>query len=325
MNPSIQQMQPVSEQEDSVDLAKYLGFLADYKWLIVGIALATMLCGMLYVMATRPVHDANILIQVEDRAAAPKSILGDMSSIYDLKVGVASEMEILQSRLVVAQAVENARLYITVEPKYLPLVGEWMARHNRKPSDPAQRGSDGSAVVGSSKLSEPGLLGYGGYVWAGEKADVSTFNVPEPLERQPFVLTAEGNDGYRLTRDEHGIDLQGRGGERLKAQTGQGEIELLVDHMDTKRGAKFTVTRISRIAAIEALQKALKISEKGKQSGIIGVSLEGRDPKSTGLALNEIGRDYIRQNEDRKSDEAEKSLAFLNKQMPELKEELLTR
>src|SRR5207253_1649928 len=103
---------------------------------------------------------------------------------------------------------------------------------------------------------------------------------------------------------------------------GEGAIELRVDKLAAKAGAQFILQRAPVTATVENLQDALTIAEKGKQSGIIAVSLEGPDPVKTAGTLNEIGQEYIRQNVDRKSEEAEKSLIFLEKQLPELKGQL---
>jgi tyrosine-protein kinase Etk/Wzc len=308
MNKAVTQFdQPVgqlSEQDDNaIDLASYLDLLIDHRWLIAAIALIVTVLGSAYAFITTPIYETNILIQVEDSASSSKNILGDLSSVFDLKTAATAEIEILRSRFVVARAVNNARLYIEVEPKYFPGIGAWIAR-------------------GKKQLSEPGVLGVGGYAWGAERAEVTLFNVPEELENERFLLTATGEGGYRLTHADMGIDIGGRVGETIKNKTGLGDIELRVDHLHAKADAQFVLRRIPVLEAVERLQKDLTIGEKGKQSGIIAVSLQGDDPKKTAGTLNEIGQEYIRQNVDRKSEEAEKSLAFLEKQLPELKASL---
>jgi tyrosine-protein kinase Etk/Wzc len=79
---------------------------------------------------------------------------------------------------------------------------------------------------------------------------------------------------------------------------------------------------MSRLGTIQAIQTALVISEQGKQSGVIEVKLQGDNPKRIHSLLAEVGREYMRQNLARKTEEAEKSLAFLNQQLPILKRQL---
>src|SRR6202000_3239898 len=52
---------------------------------------------------------------------------------------------------------------------------------------------------------------------------------------------------------------------------------------------------------------------------VIGAALEGDDPVKTSVILNAIGSEYMRQKVQRTQEEAEKSIAFLNQQLPELK------
>ncbi|MBB5201802.1 tyrosine-protein kinase Etk/Wzc [Glaciimonas immobilis] len=136
------------------------------------------------------------------------------------------------------------------------------------------------------------------------------------------MLTAGRNGQFGLTENKQDISLTGTVGSLLKAATDNGNIELKVDLLSARPGAQFVLSSSSRLATIEKLQNAMMISEKGKQSGIISVSLKGTDPKLTSSILNEIGREYVRQNVERKSAEAEKSLTFLDKQLPDLKRQL---
>jgi len=307
MNPPINQLQThLIEEDDSVDLAKYLGFVFDNRWLIAGVASVVMLLGLAYALVATPVYKANLLVKVESDSARPKNMpveLAGSDAPQDTKTAVASEMEVLRSRAVITRAVDSGRFYINVRPKYFPLFGEWIARR-------------------SKQISEPGILGYGGYVWGNEQAKISLFNVPQQMEGQPFILTAHGNGGYRLVQEEFGVTTDGKVGDTLTVQTADGVLELRVDQLNAKEGARFTLSRSNRLETVEKLQEALKISEKGRQSGIIDVVLEGENPQLISTILNEIGREYGLQNIDKKAEEARKTLAFLNTQLPELKKEL---
>jgi tyrosine-protein kinase Etk/Wzc len=302
---AIQQLLPAEEQnnEKTLDIASYLDFIFEHRWLILGIACAVSFLGAAYAFLSKPVYQSNILIQVEDSTGSSKSILGDLADAFDVKTAAPAEIEVLRSRMVIAQAVNNMQFYIDVQPKYFPLIGAAIARYN-------------------NGLSAPGLFGNGGYVWASEKAVVSKFNVPHELENERFTLTSTGEKQFRLTLVEANIDIAGQAGVLVSQQTPAGNIELMVDRIFAMPGAEFSLIRHPQIEKIEDLQEDLKITEKGKQSGVIGVSLEGTDAVKTTAVLNEIGQEYIRQNVDRKSEEAKKSLAFLEKQLPELKREL---
>lgn len=292
-----------AEQDDEISLSFYLDLLLDNRWLITTVTFVVTLLGAAYAFMAPPIYEANILVQVEDSTNSSAGIMGELAGAFDLKSAATAEIEILRSRYVVSRAVNNARLDLVVEPKYFPFIGHWIARSNKN-------------------LSEPGLFGFGGYAWGAEDAHIGQFNIPASLEGEGFVLTINGGGNYKLTQGDVGIEISGRVGELVTRQTNEGPVAIRVDQLLGKPGVQFIVKRAPLLDTIEELQKSLTIAEKGKQSGIIGVSLEGSNPQKTTNTLNEIGAEYIRQNVERKSAEAEKSLAFLEKQLPEMKANL---
>ena len=151
---------------------------------------------------------------------------------------------------------------------------------------------------------------------------VTTFKVPESLDGHLFVLTAQENGKFTLADTEQDIELTGSAGTTLKAAANEGEIELRIGSFSAQPGAQFLLRANSRLDSIKKLQTSMVIAEKGKQSGIIGISLEGEKPLLITNILNEIGLEYVRQNVERKAEEAQKSLSFLDKQLPDLKQQL---
>jgi tyrosine-protein kinase Etk/Wzc len=291
--------------EPTVDLKGYFNTLYDSRWLIGGITALITIVAVLYALVAKPVYEDNLMIHVEEESPnASKNILSEASSLFETKKAAIAEMELLRSRMVISRAVDNLQLYIDVKPKYLPVAGFWFANQN------------------GGALSEPGLFGYGGYVWGGERAEVSVFEVPDSWLNREFVLTAEGNDRYRFSGGGQRLVFEGMVGQRYRVPTPDGIVEIKVDRMYAKAGAKFRLKRMSRLGTIQDIQLALVIAEQGKQSGVIEVKLQGEDAKRIHSLLTEIGREYMRQNLARKTEEAEKSLAFLNQQLPILKRQL---
>jgi len=291
--------------ESSIDLKSYLRTLYESRGLIGGITAVITLGAVLYALVAKPVFETNMMIHVEEESPnASKNILSEASSLFETKKAAIAEMELLRSRMVVSRAVDNLQLYIDVRPKYFPIAGFWFAN---------QKGGG---------LSEPGLFGYGGYVWGAERAEVSLFEVPDVWLGREFTLTALGNQRFRFSGGGQRIVFDGDVGLRYRVPTPEGVIELKVDRMAANPGARFELRRMSRLAMIEAIQNTLVITEEGKQSGIIEVKLQGENARRTHSVLSEIGREYMRQNLARKTEEAEKSLAFLNQQLPIIKRQL---
>lgn len=86
----------------------------------------------------------------------------------------------------------------------------------------------------------------------------------------------------------------------------------------------FTLTRRSKGEAIRRLKEALSITEIGKGTGILELAIESDDRKEAVRIVNEIANTYLQQNVEQKSAESQKTLEFLEKQLPALKEQLET-
>ena len=70
------------------------------------------------------------------------------------------------------------------------------------------------------------------------------------------------------------------------------------------------------------MQAALQTAEQGKQSGVIEVRLQGGDAQQVFQTLSQIGTEYMRQNLARRTEDAQQTLAFLERQLPVLKAQL---
>ena len=130
--------------------------------MIAAVTLVSLLISGGYVLLSTPIYEANTLIQVEESKAgggAAAGALGEAASLFEIRSPASAEMEILRSRMVVGQAVQNLQLDYSVMPKYIPLVGDWLARRATTPSS-------------------PGFLGMAGYVSGNESLKVATLDVP---------------------------------------------------------------------------------------------------------------------------------------------------
>jgi tyrosine-protein kinase Etk/Wzc len=292
------------DDDDVIHLSEYLDILIDRKWLVAGITFVAVVLGVAYALLSTPIYQSNLLIQVEDSAPDAKNFLGDTANLFDVKTPATGEIQILRSRLVIGGAVEATRLYIDAQPRRIPVIGEWLARR-------------------AKSLSEPGFFGFDGYVSGTEAIDIEKFNVPAALEdQQPFVITAQADGQYTLAHPDLPSPLSGTVGKLLSQVIPGGTIALMVSKLDGKPGAEFVVSHASLLATIEELQRRVQLSEQGKQSNVISVSLEDSDRDRLRRILNEIGAQYVHQNIERKAAEAEKTLEFLDDQLPEFKKQL---
>ncbi|WP_260858489.1 GNVR domain-containing protein [Paraburkholderia sp. BCC1885] len=281
-------------------MGSLLDVLYQNRRMIVIVTACFVFFGVAYALLSAPVYQADILIQVEETPNTAKDALSDVKSMFAVKTAASAEIEVLRSRLVIAGAVKSAQLDISATPRYFPVIGRWLA----------------------SQLKDLTHSGMGGYAWGREHISVSKFDVPDELDGAKFIVTQRENGNYSLKYKD--IELSGRVGELLHAETSAGTIDLLVDQIVGKPGVGFELVRSSELSAIQNVQDGLLILEKGKDSDVIGVALEGTDPKKISAILNAIGAAYVQQNVLRTQEEAQKSISFLDGQLPELKSKLET-
>ncbi|MCY1200021.1 Tyrosine-protein kinase ptk [compost metagenome] len=282
---------------------EYVDLMLDNRWLIASVTAAVLVLGAGYALFGPRVYEANVLIQLEDAERSPGGAGDAAVNGVGVKTPTSGEAEILKSRMVLGQAIENTKLFIKARPHYIPVVGAFMARH-------------------SKTLSRPGFLGMRGYVSGTERIAVAQMDVPPALEGKKFLLTA-GKDGtYTLTHPDLDTPLHGRVGEPQDSSVPGGTVHLLVASIDARPGGAFELTRHSTQLTMLELQRELRVIEKGKQSSVIDVSWQTDDREHLANLLNEVARLYMRQNIDQKTAQAERTLNFLGTELPKFKQQL---
>ncbi|QIN62826.1 Tyrosine-protein kinase wzc [Caballeronia sp. SBC1] len=290
-------------RSEQAGFALILDALIEYRVMILVTTVVFVLIGASYAFLTPPVYEASVLIKVEDSTGTPprqdgNELLNNISPGFDEKSSTEGEIQVIGSRLIVSRAVDARHLYLDAKPHYFPVIGEWLARHG-----------DG--------LSEPGLMGVGGYVWGNESIKVAAFEVPEKSQGESYALTALPGGRYSLRGP--GLPEQGATGtvgSVARFDTGHGPITLLVSSLAGRPGAAFDVTRDSRQLTIDRLQKSVKIKEQGAKSSVLKVSLESPDALRATETINEIGHQYEQWNAVRKAVIAKNSLDYLQSQLP---------
>lgn len=283
-----------SDPRDVISLARLVEVLLRRRWHVATVTLAFSLLGLGYALVARPVYQADLMIQLDDGAAASSawSLLGDAASLFDVKSSPGAETQIIGSRLVVQRAVEALHLDIEAAPSRLPVIGDLLARWRTTPGDTA------------------------------EAIDVVRFDVPHALEGEVFVLTMQSATAWQLEGPGLAVPLRGEVAIERAVLSRDGEIRLKVTGCSCRPGAEFTLVRQSRHKTVAAVREKLVVKEPARQSGVLVATLSWPDPDRVRALLHEIGEQYVAQNVARKSAEAAQSLAFLEKQLPDLKRQL---
>ncbi len=302
--------QQTQRPADVISLSEILEIILNGKCWIIGSTVLFAVGALFYLWIATPIYSANALVQVESQKS-PLGGLVEMSEAFSGESPSEAEIEVIRSRFVLGRVVENEKLNIVAQPDYFPVIGEAIARRYRPEPDSTER------------FNSP-LLWMSSFAWGGERIQVARFNVPEGLRDEGFTLVAGENGQYELRFDDQTV-LHGRVGELSSTgstSTTIGGIELFVTQLEARPGTHFTLAKLPLISAVQNLQERLSVSEKGKKTGVLSLSITGPSPAENRQTLEAVIQRYLRQNVERVSAEAQNSLEFLEAQLPEVKAEV---
>ncbi|KAA1194922.1 polysaccharide biosynthesis tyrosine autokinase [Photorhabdus heterorhabditis] len=265
---------------DEIDLGRLLSALFDYRWIIGGVTLLFTVIGLCYALIATPVYKANALLQVEKKSSA-LSLVGDMTDMLSGRPSdTAAELELLVSRMIIGKTVRDLDLDVQVEADYFPVVGKGIARLRGMP--------------------KPNIV-------------IKNFTVSSHNINKAVKIYVDDSEHYRLE-----FDGQVFNGQVNKVFDADG-INLLISNISAPPGQSFTLVKKAQLNVIRGLQQSLRVTEKGNNTGIISLEIEGDDRARIKLILDSISKNYLRQNVTRKTEEAESSLNFLKNHLPKVK------
>jgi tyrosine-protein kinase Etk/Wzc len=297
------------QDNNDINLGELIGPIVDSKWLIIFITVLVLMVGIAKAYLDKPIYRADAMLQVEEHSQSLSPALESIGALLESKAPVKAEIEVIKSRMILGEAVKNLNLEVIAKPKYFPVIGEAFARqfqlHNT-----------------TQILSKP-LFGQELYAWGGEFIQVDTFTVPLSWLGKEFILQADKQGKFRLLSDG-ALILEGEVGKLVSKQffDDQQPVTLFISLLKSRPNTQFTLVRQAFNSSIKGLKKDLIVVEKSSGTGILELSIESPSPRMTVRALNEIANIYIQQNVEKKSAEAQKTLVFLEKQLPLVKEQL---
>jgi len=268
--------------DSELDIRRLLRVVIDNRWSIAATAAVFLVLSLAYAFLAMPVYEADAVVQVEQQGGL--SNLGDLTELLGggAEAQSTTEIDIIQSRLVLGSAVDAENLTTEIIPGTIPL--SWIFTGNR-----------------SSDLV------------------ISHFEVPLELEDENFKLEVGKNGAYTLFYDGDQIGV-GQVGKLLTAYNGK--LSLMVDQILADAGSSFKLSHHPRQFAVSELFDDLKVEEQGKQSGIIQLSLRGTNKTKIVRTVDWVAKAYVQQNIQRRAEEAQKGLEFLHNQLPKVKSDL---
>lgn len=268
----------------TVTIVEAVALLWRKKHILLLFVCLAVFFGVTYAMWVRPQFSSDALLQVNTKGHSSKSTkaLGEMGAVLDLSSPADAEIELLRSRMVLGYVVEKEHLRYIVTP-----VGFWdRLTHNEG------------------------------------RMDLDSLELPRLKNGGAWTAEVKGENEFAVIAPNGKTILDGSVGELYMVDYNEDTLAIRVSHLDAEIGQKFTLGKISLLNAERKLSASLSVAEKGKQTGIIAIRYSHRYPDRAAAILNTVAKTYLRQNVEMRSAEAEKTLEFLEGQLPGVKAKL---
>ncbi|MDH6525563.1 polysaccharide biosynthesis tyrosine autokinase [Polynucleobacter sphagniphilus] len=297
----------IQSEPRGISLVEIIENVYFFRWFFLGTFAIITSLAILYALFASPVYTADALIQVEEKKGAALGALKDLSTALGSQQSpILGELEIIRSRTVIGEAVDalKANITVTVDNR-LPIIGNWLARV-------LDKGSDGLAMPpwGGSALA-----------WGGEDLKILHMQVPPKMYGESLFLIIGPNNTWVLNGENGKTLLTGEGLDQ-QAQSADKQFSLTLGGIRARPGTVFKMKVYSIQSRIARVLSSVTVAETKRQSNIIKISYENTNPDRAAAMLSAITDAYVGQNISRRSAESEKSLQFLNKELPRLKGEL---
>lgn len=273
-----------SKKTEETDLFDLLKNLAKHWEIVLPSVVFMAALGVFVAMWIRPVYEVDALLQIETKGGKGAGLMGDMASMFATTSPAETEMELIKSRKVLGSTVEKMRLEYYANP---------LSKMDRL-------------------LHKEGRLELMNF-------EVPWDKVPEEERRKSWMVEAVDSVNFDLFDHNGDKVLSGVAGQTYHFPY-KGDMAVFgIYQMDAEEGQTFAVGKKLRLDAIESFRGAFDVKEKGKKTGILEFSYQDVYPDRAVEILNEVASSYLRQNVEERNAEAQKTLEFLEKQLPDLK------
>ena len=301
--------QPLIQGEGGLSLVDILENVFFFRWFFFATFALITAIAIVYALLAAPIYRTDSLIQVEEKKGSNLGALSQLSKAFDVQQSpILGEIEILRSRTVIGEAIEatNANVVIGINNR-LPIIGGWLSRILDKDEDGFTK-----PLWGNGKKSS--------IAWGGESIKLEGILLPQWMYGETLFLKVGENQTWDLEDNFGKKLLQGQG--TKPSYSNDKQFSLAIETLKARAGTVFKIQVTSLQAGIGSVLGRMTVVETKRQSGIIKLTLEGGNPGATVEMLNAIVNSYVTRNISRRSEEAEKSLIFLNNELPRLKKNL---
>lgn len=285
-------------KDDEIDLTQLFIALLDRKWTILISTLLFCLASILFSPNKVNTYTANALIHIGD-STSNNSPLPTLFGPNSTNTELSTEIELIKSRTVLNEVTNQLNLDIVTELAFdNKLINKLTASSNK------------SLLIKSNVNSKQ-----------YKSISVSKFEGFGAFSDTHYCVLIKENQSFQLFTSTEEFILEGRVGEEIS----HANIEFKIDQIIANPGDKFKLTKLSKQAVIEQLNKAISVQLQGKAgSGLLQTTVESITPQKAKLILDTLLNVVIESHLMRNSLEVKNSLDFLHSQLP-LMEQSLTK
>ena len=278
-----------AKKKEETDIVELLKELVKNWYIMLPTIVFAGLVGLLVAYWIRPVYQVDALLQIESKnSKGAARMMGGMGALFSTSSPAETEMELIKSRQVMGAAVEKMRLDLKAEP--LDKLDRLFHREGRVELN---------------------------------NFHVNWENVPKEEREQPWEMLAKDTLGNFDLFDQNGDKvLSGSVGQTYHFMYAGDSASFGVFKAEVRPGQRFAITKSKRLEAIESFRGAFDVKEKGKKTGILEFSYQDVYPDRAVEILNEVAASYLRQNVEERNAEAQKTLEFLEAQLPGVKAQM---
>jgi len=272
----------------------------DNRGLFSAVAGIIFCLALAYALLATPIYEADALIRVEPAKSSMIGPLADLGGALQVRdPSVLGEIEILKSRATIGSALAQISGHLSI-----------------RALEPLPMMADVLPDVMRHRLSQ--LLDSAPSTWGSEQLEFEAFEVPASLIGVKLELIAGDAGAWQLVTSQGTSLVGGNSNETASA----GGVRVHVSKLNAPPGARFEVIRHSLQARIRDVATELHVAETSPQSNAIRLTLDDADPVFASRLVNAIADAYVSMNVRRRSEEAARSLKFLDEQLPQLRAQL---
>lgn len=274
--------QSAPQANNTITLLEALFILWKKRFLLCLFLIVGAIIGVAVGQWIRPQFTSDLLLQIDVKGNKAGRAMGEMGALIEMASPADAEIQLIKSRMVLNYVVEQEHLAYSAVPQ--GALDRLLHREGRM--------------------------------------DIDFLDIPEMARAERWIAKVTGADSYAVYTPEESKLVEGKIGDLLQAPYAGDTLRIRVSLMRAPVGEEFLIKEGNPILAVRGLAGALKVAEQGKQTGIIGVSYSHRYADRAASILNTIANTYVRQNVEMRSAEAEKTLEFLEGQLPGVKAKL---